>query len=123
MEVDRIVSVAPEHVRLDQVDEDHTVVELLEQPLRDGDALDVRARRVGLVDVDPREDVADLSDVCKARLAAVAASTSSVRSPFSLGLGATRKDNRAMPAGANATLAPDSAGVRPGESGWRGKGA
>ncbi len=62
VEVHRVVAMPPEHVGLDEVDEDHTVVELLEQPLRDRDPLDVRARRVGLVDVDPREDVADLPD-------------------------------------------------------------
>ena len=62
MEVDRVVPVAPEHVRLDEVREHEPVVELLQEPLRLVDAVDVRPRRVGLVDVDAGEDVSDLAD-------------------------------------------------------------
>ncbi len=62
VEVDRVVSVAPEHVRLDEVHEDQPVVELSEQPLCDRDPLHVRACRMRLVDVEPGEDVVDLPD-------------------------------------------------------------
>ena len=67
VEVDRVVAVAPEHVGLDEVDEDEAVVELLQQPLRLLDALDVRLRRVRLVDVAAGEDVADLADAVAPR--------------------------------------------------------
>ena len=63
VEVDRIVAMAPEHVRLDEVGEDETaVVDLAEQPLDRRDPLDVRLGRVRLVDVEAREDVVDLPD-------------------------------------------------------------
>ena len=62
VEVDRVVPVAPEHVRLDEVDEDEPLVERLEQLLGLLDPLDVRLRRVALVDVLAGEDVADLAD-------------------------------------------------------------
>ena len=53
---------APEHVRLDEVDEDEALVDLAQEPLGLLNPLDVRLRRVGLVDVATREDVADLAD-------------------------------------------------------------
>src|SRR5918994_313858 len=63
VEVDRVVAVAPEHVRLDQVDEhERSVLGLLQEADRLGDALHVRLRRVRLVDPDPGEDVVDLAD-------------------------------------------------------------
>ena len=62
MEVDGVVAVAPEHVGLDEVREDEAVVELAQQLLRLRDAVDVRLGRMRLVDVLPREDVADLAD-------------------------------------------------------------
>ena len=62
VEVDRVVAVPPERVRLDEVHEDEAVVELLQQLLRLLYAVDVRLRRMRLVDVDAREDVADLAD-------------------------------------------------------------
>src|SRR6187401_1441398 len=62
VEVDRVVAMAPEHVRLDEVREDQALVELLEKRLRLLYALDVRLRGMRLVDVLPREDVADLAD-------------------------------------------------------------
>ena len=62
MEVDRVVAVAPEHVRLDEVREHEALVELVEEPLGLVDALDVRASRMRLVDVDAGEDVPDLPD-------------------------------------------------------------
>ena len=66
VEVDRVVAVAPEHVRLDQVREDQALVDLLQQPLGRLDALDVRLRRMRLVDVLAGEDVADLADAVHA---------------------------------------------------------
>src|SRR5438067_1785991 len=62
VEVDRIVAVAPETVGLDEVREDEPAVELLQQLLGRLDAVDVRFRRVRLVDVAARKDVADLAD-------------------------------------------------------------
>src|SRR3954464_10289013 len=62
VEVDRVVAMPPEHVRLHEVDEHEAGVDLAKEPLRPLDALDVRLRRVRLVDVLPREDVADLAD-------------------------------------------------------------
>ena len=62
MEVHRVVAVPPETVRLDEVREDESLVELLQQLLGLLDAVDVRLRRMRLVDVASREDVADLSD-------------------------------------------------------------
>ena len=62
MEVDRVVPVAPEHVGLDEVDEDESVVDLAQKPLGLLDPVDVRLRRQRLVDVAVREDVADLAD-------------------------------------------------------------
>ena len=62
VEVDRIVAVPPEHVGLDEIDEDQAGFQLLEQRLGLLDSLDVRLRRVGLVDVLAREDVGDLPD-------------------------------------------------------------
>ena len=62
VEVHGVVPVAPEHVGLDEVDEDHSVVELAEQPLGVRNALDVRLRRMRFVDVATGEDVADLAD-------------------------------------------------------------
>ena len=62
VEVLRVVAVAPEHVRLDEVGEDEPVVELAQQLLGLRDPVDVRLRRVRLVDVLPGEDVADLAD-------------------------------------------------------------
>src|SRR6266540_2598762 len=62
MEVERVVSVAPEHVGLDQIREDEAVVELTQQALGLRDPLDVRLRRMGLVDVLTGEDVPDLAD-------------------------------------------------------------
>ena len=62
VEVDGVVAVPPEHVRLDEVREDEPVVELAQQLLRLRDAVDVRLRRVRLVDVLSGEDVADLAD-------------------------------------------------------------
>jgi hypothetical protein len=60
VEVDGVVPVPPEHVRLDEVHEDQSLVELAEELLRLRDPLDVRPRRVRFVDVDAGEDVADL---------------------------------------------------------------
>src|SRR5262249_56219592 len=54
--------VAAEHVRLEEVREDQPVVELAQELLRLGDPVDVRLRRMRLVNVLPREDVADLAD-------------------------------------------------------------
>jgi hypothetical protein len=54
--------VPPEHVRLDEVHEHEARLDRLEELNRLVDALDVRLRRVRLVDVLPREDVADLAD-------------------------------------------------------------
>ena len=62
VEVDRVVAVSPEHVGLDEVREHEPRVQLVEQLLGLVDALDVRPRRVRVVDVDAREDVADLAD-------------------------------------------------------------
>src|SRR5205085_6161842 len=62
MEVDGIVPVAPEHVRLDEVDEDEALVELPEEPLGLLDPVDVRFRRQRLVDVAAGEDIPDLAD-------------------------------------------------------------
>ena len=54
VEVDRVVAVAPEHVGLDEVHEDQALVELAQQLLGLLDAVDVRLRRVRLVDVAAR---------------------------------------------------------------------
>ena len=62
MEVHRVVAVAPEHVRLDEIREHETLVEFVQEPLGLVDALDVRASRMRLVDVDAGEDVPDLPD-------------------------------------------------------------
>ena len=62
VEVDRIVAMSPEHVRLDEIDEDETLVQTAEEPLCHLDAIDVRLGRLRLVDVLPGEDVADLAD-------------------------------------------------------------
>ena len=62
MEVDRVVPVAPEHVRLDEVREDESLLQVLEQLLGLRDPFDVGLRRIGLVDVLAGEDVADLPD-------------------------------------------------------------
>ena len=62
VEVDRVVAVAPELVRLDEVHEDEAGVDVLEQLDRAVDPVDVRLRRERLVDVAPREDVGDLPD-------------------------------------------------------------
>ena len=62
VEVDRVVAVAPEHVRLDEIGEDEAFVDRLQQLDDLVDAVDVRLRRVGLVDVAAGEDVADLAD-------------------------------------------------------------
>ena len=62
VEVDRVVAVPPEHVRLDEVREDEAAVDRLQQ--LDGlvDPVDVRLRRERLVDVAAGVDVADLAD-------------------------------------------------------------
>ena len=52
----------PEHVRLDEVHEDEPLVDVLEQLDRPVDAVDVRLRREGVVDVAAGEDVGDLPD-------------------------------------------------------------
>src|SRR6266498_670402 len=62
VEVDGVVAVPPEHVGLDEVDEDEPFVELAQQPLRLPDAFDIRLRRMRFVDVAAGEDVADLAD-------------------------------------------------------------
>ena len=67
MEVLRVVPVAPEHVRLDQVREDESVVQRPKQLLGLDDALGVRLGRMRLVDVDAGEDVADLPDAVHLR--------------------------------------------------------
>src|SRR5579862_6879498 len=62
VEVHGVVAVAPQHVGLDEVDEDEALVHLLQELLRHLDAVDVRLRRMRLVDVLAGEDVADLAD-------------------------------------------------------------
>src|SRR5436190_21334701 len=62
MEVDRVVPVTPEHVRLDEVREDQPLVDLAHQLLGLHDPVDVRLRRPRAVDVLAGEDVADLAD-------------------------------------------------------------
>src|SRR5439155_26789675 len=62
MEVLRIVSMSPEHVGLDEVREDQSVVELAQELLRLRDPVDVRLCRMRFVDVLARENVADLPD-------------------------------------------------------------
>ncbi len=62
VKVDRIVAVPPEHVGLDEVDEDQALVELAQQALGLRDALDVGLRGMRFVDVAAGEDVADLAD-------------------------------------------------------------
>ena len=57
MEVDRIVPVPPQRIRLDEVDEDEALVELLEELLGLLDAFDVGLRRMRFVDVAAGEDV------------------------------------------------------------------
>src|SRR3954447_1820342 len=52
----------PERVRLDEIREYEALVELLQQLLGLLDTVDVRLRRMRLVDVDTREDVAYLPD-------------------------------------------------------------
>ncbi len=60
VEVHRVVPVAPEHVRLHEVDEHEATFDRLEELDRPVDAVDVGLRREGLVDVTAGEDVADL---------------------------------------------------------------
>ena len=60
VEVLRVVPVPPEHVRLDEVDEDEPLLELAQKCLRLLDPVDVRLGRMRVVDVDAREDVVDL---------------------------------------------------------------
>ena len=60
VEVHRVVAVAPEHVRLDEVHEDEPLVDVLQELDRAVDAVDVRLRRKRVVDVAAGEDVRDL---------------------------------------------------------------
>ena len=62
VEVLRVVAVAPEHVRLDEVREHEARVDVAQQLLGDRDPLDVRLRRVLVVHVQVGEDVGDLAD-------------------------------------------------------------
>ena len=62
VEVDGVVAVPPEHVRLDQVREDEAAIDCLEQLDRLVDPVHVRLRRERLVDVAAGIDVADLPD-------------------------------------------------------------
>ena len=62
VEVHRVVAMAPEHVRLDEVREDESRVELAQELLRLLDPLGVRLRGMRLVDVAAGEDVGDLAD-------------------------------------------------------------
>ena len=64
----RVVAVPPDHVGLDQVDEDEAAVGQLAQPLdRAGDALHVRLGRRRAVQPPAGEDVADLADAVRCR--------------------------------------------------------
>src|SRR3954452_7135943 len=58
---------APETVRLDEVREHEALIELAQQSLRLLNPVDVRLRRMGLVDVAAREDVRDLADAVHLR--------------------------------------------------------
>src|SRR2546427_12690695 len=62
VEVDRIVAVPPEHVGLDEVDEDEALFELAEQTLRLGNPFEVRLRGGRLVDVATGKNVDGLAD-------------------------------------------------------------
>ena len=104
VEVDRVVAVAPERVRLDEVREDEPVVDRAQQLLGALDAVDVRLRRELLVDVLVREDVADLPDAVDL-VARVADEAQVVRAA------AARARSRAGSAFARTT--PGVAGERP----------
>src|SRR5438034_4529598 len=62
VEVDRVVPVPPEHVRLDEVDEHKAALDRLQKLDRLRDSLHVRLRRARVVDVAAGEDVPDLPD-------------------------------------------------------------
>src|SRR5712691_9524738 len=67
MEVLGIVAVSPQHVRLDEIREDQSLVELTQELLCLRNSVDVRLRRVRFVDVLAGEDVSDLPDAVDPR--------------------------------------------------------
>ena len=104
VEVDGVVAVAPEHVRLDEVHEDEArSSSSRSSSTRLVDPLDVRLRRERLVDVAAREDVADLADAVHL-LARVADEREVVRPP--------RLEREVVPV-RRPLVAPRRAGERP----------